>query len=93
MATVVEKCVLFLTVADLTQIHFFIRHLPVADSLTVSLAVFVPAHILVASLVFDECSLSMALVVGPVTVVGISRRIYHYALAVALSEDEVSFVR
>ena len=85
MATVIEQGVLLLAVTDLTQIHFFIGYLPVADALAVTLAVLVPADILVARLALDVRALSVADTVEPVTVIRVTGRILHEAASMALA--------
>lgn len=92
MAAVVEQRVLLFAVADLTQVHLLVCYFPVADTLPVSLAIFVPAHVPVARLVFDVRPLAVPLVIHPVPFICIARWIYHYALAVALAEDKVPLV-
>ena len=69
VTAVIEQSVLFLAVADLTQIHFFIGYLPVADSLAMAFAVFESANVLVARCLLDICALSMTHILDPVTVI------------------------
>jgi hypothetical protein len=92
MSTVIEESVLLLAETNLAEVHLFIRNLPVADTFAVALAILVSTNILVACLTFDECSLTVALVLKPVTIVSIAGRVLHKALAVALAEDVVASV-
>lgn len=92
MATVIEQGVLLLTVADLAQIHLFVRDFPVADALAMSLADLVTADIFVACLLLDEGSLAVALVLVPVSIVGIPGGVLHGTTAMALAEHKVADV-
>lgn len=85
MPTVIEQGVLLLSVTDLTQIHFFIGYLPVADALAVAFAVLVPADILVACLALDVRALSVTNAVEPVTVVRVPGWVLHKAGSMALA--------
>ena len=92
VATVIKQGILLFAVTDLAQIHFFVGYFPVADTFSVTLTIFVTAHILVACLLLDEGALAMALVLVPIAVIGIANRILHESLAVTLSEDEIPVV-
>lgn len=92
MATVVEQGVLFLAIADLTKIHLFVRHFPVADTLSMALAIFVATDVFIASLAFDKCSLSVTLAFHPVSLIAVTGRILHFTLSVTLPKDEISGV-
>lgn len=90
MPTVVEQCVLFLAVADLAEIHLFIRHFPVADAFAMALSLFVATDVFIAGLAFNKCSLSVTLAFHPVSLIAVARRILHLALTVTLPKDKFS---
>lgn len=92
MPTIKKQSILFLSVANLTQIHLLICNLPVTNAFSVTLAVFIPAYILVPRLALDKGPLAMTLVIKPVAVVGVAGRVFHQTLAVAPAEDKVPFV-
>lgn len=92
VATVAENGVLLLGIADLAEIRLFISHLPVADTLAVSLAILVAADILVASLLFDIGALSMAHILNPITVISVTCRIFHLAWTMAPTEDKIALI-
>lgn len=92
VATVIEESILLFTIANLAKIHLLIGHFPVADTLAMAFAVFVATNVLVARLALDKCTLAMALVFYPVTLVSVPRWILHLTLAVALAKDKLSNV-
>lgn len=93
MTTVVEERILLLAVADLAQVHLLVSHLPVADAAAVALAIFISSDVFVAGLLLDKCTLAMALVLEPVTVISIPRGILHETTTVTFAKDEVAVVR
>lgn len=92
MTTVAEDGVLFLGVTDLTQIHFVVSHLPVADAFAVPLAVFISTDVFVAGLLLNVCTLSMTDIIDPVAIIGVTSWVFHLAPPVALSKDEIALV-
>lgn len=92
MSTVIEQRVLLFPITDLTQIHLFVCNFPIADSLTVALTILVAADVLVTCLALHERALPVAFVLEPVTFVGIAVWIFHCALALAATRNEVTFV-
>lgn len=92
MPAIEKQSILFLSVADLTQIHLLICNLPVTNAFSVTLAVFIPAYILIPRPALDKGPLAMTLVDKPVAVVGVAGRVFYETLAVAPAENKVPFV-
>ncbi|KAH8430833.1 uncharacterized protein LDX57_008497 [Aspergillus melleus] len=92
MSAIVEQGVLLLAVANLAEIHLLLGDLPVADAFAVALAVLVAADVLVARLLLDEGTLSMALILKPVAIVGITGWVLQETFAVAFAEHVVAGV-
>lgn len=92
MSTVAEDRVLLFRVTDLAQICLFIGHFPVADTFAVPLAIFVTTDVLVAGILLDICTLTVAYVVDPVTFVGVTSWVLHLPAAMAPAKDKFTFV-
>jgi hypothetical protein len=92
MATVVERCICGVLPADTAQMLFFLRILPVCNTLAELLIVLPAADVGVTSCSFDEGARAVLLVIDPVSVVRIAVLEGVEAVAVALAELEGTFV-
>lgn len=81
MSTIVEQCIDLTFVADVAQLHLFVRNLENHRSLTVSFPLLEAACVDVAGFCVDHLTLAIRFVIFPFARVGVAVCVIHRALA------------
>lgn len=92
MPAIVKQRVHLALVADLTQLHLFVRDLKRHGALAVALALFEAARVHVARFGVDHLALAVGLAGFPFAGVGVAVGVGHGALAGLDSGDEIAGV-